>query len=60
MNRGCGGCLFLYHRLLWLCFREGCLHRLCGLNTDRPVAANTAFPAKSRFVPDSLPIGRQK
>ena len=33
--------------------------RLCGLNPDSP-GANTAFLANSRFVPASLPVGRQK
>jgi len=31
----------------------------CALNPDTP-AASTAFLAKSRFVPASLPVGRQK
>jgi len=32
---------------------------LCALNPDSP-AARTAFVANSRFVPTSLPVGRQK
>jgi len=33
--------------------------RLCGLNPGSP-SASIAFLANSRFVPASLPVGRQK
>jgi len=42
--------------LAW--FNKSVAH-LCVLNPDGPVA-DTAFVANSHFVPDSLPVGRQK
>jgi len=38
---------------------EEAICRLCALNPDSPTA-NTAFVTNSRFVPASLPAGRQK
>jgi len=38
---------------------EKAICRLCALNPDSPTAS-TAFLTNSRFVPASLPIGRQK
>jgi len=54
-----GFLLVLYHRLLWLWFQGRLFALLRGLNPDSPRAI-TAFLAISRFVPGSLPVGRQK
>jgi len=40
-------------------FQERLFARLRVLNPDSP-AASTAFVANSRFVPATLPLGRQK
>jgi len=39
-------------------FQDRVFPRLCALNPDRP-AASTAIVAESRFVPASIPVGRQ-
>jgi len=40
-------------------FQGRLFSRLCALNLGRP-AGSTAFVANSRFVPATLPVGRQK
>jgi len=58
LNRGCGrwvsACIIVCYM-----FQGRSLDRLCALNSDNP-AASTTFVAKSRFVPATIPVGRQK
>jgi len=57
-NHGCGGwvpsCIIVCY-----IFQGRPLDRLCALNPDSP-AESATFVAKSRFVPATIPVGRQK
>jgi len=45
--------------LIMIMFQGRLFAYLCGLNPDNS-AASTAFVVNSRFVPTTLPVGRQK
>jgi len=58
LNRGCGG-WFSSGIIAFYMFQGKQLDRLRVLNPDSP-AESTTFVANSRFVPVTLPVGRQK
>jgi len=59
VNRGCGGWFPPFSLVVMVIFQGRPFPHLRGLNPDSPTA-NTGFVANSRFVPASIPVGRQK